>query len=532
MSELAFVNGAVRTLDDSNPRASAVGMRDGVVVAVGADAEVRAEVGAGAEVIDLGGAAVTPGLIDSHIHPFVPFMVRGADLTSCGTLADVQSALRAERERVGEGGWVLGWGLSYEALHGSEIESALIDAAVGGGPAVVRFMDQHTTLASSTALATAGVTGVVEFSEGAEVVVRDGLPTGELREHGAMGLVDAVVPDATEREQRERILQTLRTLNACGITGMHVMNGAPADFDLMRELEASGDLTCRAVVPLWQTPEMTEEEMRAQLPLRDEHGRLWRAGVAKFFIDGVIDTGTGWLYEPDTLGDGTAPFWPEPERYAAAVKLFAQAGFQCSTHATGDRGVRAALDAYLAAGAPGGVPHRIEHIETLTDVDLDRFVREGVVASMQPLHMQWRRADDSDSWAARLGPERAARAWRTADLLRVGTRLALGSDWPVAQNDPRLGMAWARLRRTPGDFDARVFEPDQRMSGIDTLHGYTTAAAATVGERELGGRIIAGLRADLTVFAEDPVDVSADDLPGLPVLATVVDGRVVHRDGV
>lgn len=532
MSELAFVNGAVRTLDDANPRASAVGIRDGVVTAVGSDSDVRAEVGAGAEVIDLGGAAVTPGLIDSHIHPFVPFMVRGADLTSCGTLADVQSALRAERERVGRDGWVLGWGLSYEALHGNQIESVLIDDAVDGAPSVVRFMDQHTTLASTTALATAGVTGVVEFTEGAEVVVRDGLPTGELREHGAMGLVDAVIPDATETEQRERILRTLRTLNACGITGMHVMNGAPEDFDLLRELEAAGELTCRAVVPLWQTPETTVEEMHAQLPLRDEHGRLWRAGVAKFFIDGVIDTGTGWLYEPDTLGGGTEPFWPEPERYAAAVKLFAQAGFQCSTHATGDRGVRAALDAYLAAGAPGGVPHRIEHIETLTDVDLDRFVREGVVASMQPLHMQWRRPDGSDSWAARLGPERAARAWRTADLLRAGTRLALGSDWPVAQNDPRLGMAWARLRRKPGDLDTRVFEPDQRLSAIDTLHGYTTAAAATVGERDLGGRIIPGLRGDLSVFAEDPVDVSADDLPELPVLATVVDGRVVHRDGV
>ena len=155
MSELAFVNGSVRTLDDSNPRASAVGIRDGVVAAVGSDSEVRAEVGPGAEVIDLGGAAVTPGLIDLHIHPFVPFTVRGADLTSCGTLADGQGALRAERERVGGQGWVLGWGLSYEALHGSEIESALIDDAVGGGPAVVRFMDEHTTLASSTALATA-----------------------------------------------------------------------------------------------------------------------------------------------------------------------------------------------------------------------------------------------------------------------------------------------------------------------------------------------------------------------------------------
>jgi predicted amidohydrolase YtcJ len=532
VKELAIVNAAVRTLDDARPRAAAVAIRDGLVVAVGSDDEVRSAVGGGAEVIDAGGAAVTPGLIDSHIHPFVPQMVRGADLTSCASLAEVQSALAAERDRVGRDGWVLGWGVSYEAFHGNEIDHGLIDDAVGGAPASVRFMDQHTLLVSQTALATAGVTGPVEFSEGAEVVVRDGAPTGELRERAAMELVDAVVPAATEREDYERVVETLRTLNACGITGMHVMDGSPASFDFVRELESAGDLTCRAVVPLWQTPETPFDEMRAQLGLRDEHGCLWRGGVAKFFIDGVIDTGTGWLYEPDTLGDGTEPFWPDPDRYAEAVKLFAQAGFQCVTHATGDRGVRAALDAYLAAGAPGGVRHRIEHIETLTDVDLDRFYREGVVASMQPLHMQWRRADNSDSWALRLGTERAVHAWRTADLLRSGARLPLGSDWPVAQNDPRLGMAWARLRRRPGDLDGRVFEPDQRLSGLDTLHGYTTAAAATVGERHLGGRIMEGLRGDLTVFAEDPVDISADDLPHLPVLATVVDGRVVHRDGV
>ncbi len=347
-----------------------------------------------------------------------------------------------------------------------------------------------------------------------------------------MHLVDSVVPDATDREMYERILQTMRELNASGVTGMHVMDGSPVTFDLLRELEGAGDLTCRAIVPLWQTPETSFEEMHAQLPLRDERGELWRGGVAKYFIDGVIDTGTGWLYEPDTLGGGTLPFWPDPERYAEAVRIFAQAGFQCVTHATGDRGVRAALDAYLAAGAAEGVRHRIEHIETLTDADRDRFSREGVIASMQPLHMQWRKADNSDSWAARLGSERAARAWRTADILRTGATIALGSDWPVAQKDARLGMAWTRLRRTPGQLDGRVFDPDQCLSALDTLRGYTTAAAATVGESHLNGRITEGLRADFAVFAEDPVDVSADDLPELPVLATVVAGRVVHREGV
>ena len=127
---------------------------------------------------------------------------------------------------------------------------------------------------------------------------------------------------------------------------------------------------------------------------------------------------------PTPQGGGTEPFWPDPDRYARAVHLFAKAGFQCVTHATGDRAVRAALDAYRAAGAVPGVRHRVEHIETLQDHDLPRFAAEGVAASMQPLHMQWRRADHTDSWAGRLGRERTSRAWRTRDLLDSGALAA------------------------------------------------------------------------------------------------------------
>jgi len=525
----AIVNASVRTLDEAMPAAEAVAVRDGLIVAVGSAAEAREAAGS-AEIVDAGGATVVPGLVDAHIHPFAPDMVVGADLTACASLAEVLAALEAERRRGGPEGWVLGWGVSYEAFHGRQIGADLIEEALGGAPAMIRFMDQHTALASGRALALAGVTGAVDFTEGAEVVMRDGAPTGELRESAAMELVEAVVPDLTDRERYARILETLRALNACGVTGVHVMDGSPATFDLMRELEAAGDLTARAVVPLWQQPETSFEAMHDQLRFRGEHGRRWRGGTAKFFIDGVIDTGTGWLYSEDTCGDGLEPFWPDPDRYAEAVRIFAQAGFQCITHATGERGVRAALDAYLAAGAAAGVRHRIEHIETVTDADLARFPRENVIASMQPLHMQWRRDDDSDSWAARLGPERAGRAWRTGDFLRAGVTLALGSDWSVAQKDPRIGMAWARLRRRPGAPGRRTFEPEQRLSGLEALEGYTTGAAATVGESALSGRIAPGLRADLTVLAEDPVLVPADDLPELPVRMTIVDGSIVYAD--
>jgi predicted amidohydrolase YtcJ len=143
--------------------------------------------------------------------------------------------------------------------------------------------------------------------------------------------------------------------------------------------------------------------------------------------------------------------------------------------------------------------------------------------------MQWRRADLDDSWAMRLGPERCARAWRSAELVRSGAIVPLGSDWPVAQYDPRIGLAWARLRRTPGDREAPVFEPDHALSGIQALTGYTADAARVAGEASVSGRIAPGYRADLTGFAADVVDTPADELPDLPVRLTVVGGSVVHE---
>jgi len=144
--------------------------------------------------------------------------------------------------------------------------------------------------------------------------------------------------------------------------------------------------------------------------------------------------------------------------------------------------------------------------------------------------MQWREPGDTDAFGARLGPERAGRAFRTRSVLDAGAVLALGSDWPVASFDPREGMAWARLRRMPGDRDAHRFEPEQALDGLEALRGYTTGAAAAVGETPEGGVIAPGRRADLTGFAADPAETDADALVDLPVRLCVVDGEVVHGD--
>ena len=524
----AIVGASIRTLDPSRPYADAVAMRDGIIVAVGSDAEVRDACDARTELIDGSSMALVPGLVDAHIHPFWVELNSGVDLHGCTTLTDLRKVLAAEHGRAG-GGWVLGRGIGYGVFADTKIDGRHLVEAVDGAPALVTFMDGHTAVATPRALELAGVTGQETFPDGSHVVTKDGTPTGELRELSAIALVQDAIPPLTADQRLERQATLQRRFAAVGLTGLHAMDGTPSTFDDLRELEAREELLLRAVVPLWQHPETPFEDMRRMLALRAEHGRLWRSGAAKFFIDGVIDTGTGWLDDPDASGDGTAPFWSDPDRYTRAVALFARAGFQCATHAVGDRAARAALDAYRAAGAVAGVRHRVEHLETLKDPEVARFAPEGVAASMQPLHMQWRSEANDDTWSRRLGAERAGRAWRTGDLERAGAVIPLGSDWPVASFDPRVGMAWTRLRRPPGRRDASAWNPGQELTAEATLRGYTTAAAWAVSEEDVSGRIVEGCRADITGFAADPVQTDADDLPDLPVRLTIVDGRIVYR---
>ncbi len=528
---LAIVGARIRTLDPARPFASAVAIRDGVFVAVGDDATIRAACDGSTEIVDGSRLAIVPGLTDSHIHPIWGVMsTRGANLTQAHTIDDLRAALAAERERVGPNEWILGWGTLYEPFKRTGIRADLFEDVLGGQPCYAGFFDGHTGVASNAALAAAGVSGPVEFGETSAVVCDpDGTPTGELQESGAMNLVKGVIPQPSDEAFYRMVADQFRRFNAVGLTGLHGMDGSPDDFDFLRKMEANGDLTCRLVLPFWQKPHDAFDGMHAQLPLRDERDRRWRAGVAKFFLDGVIDSGTAWLLEPDTKGDCTEPFWPDPQRYSDAVALFAGAGFQCATHCVGDAAVRWALDTYKAAGAAPGIRHRIEHIEQLDDADLPRFAAENVVASMQPLHMGYFEADRSDSWCVRVGPERMHRTFRSGELRASGATVALGSDWMVATYDPRIGMAFARQRRPAGAPEWPPMLPDQALTAVETLEGYTTQAARTVSEENVAGKIAPGYRADLTAFAADPVEVAPDDLPNLPVLLTAVDGEIVFQ---
>ena len=532
-ADLALLSARVHTLEPGAPPVSAVAITGGAIVALGDDAAVREACDARTELVDARGLTVVPGLVDAHIHALRGALrLVGADCSQARSPREVHAALAAEQRRViADGGsWVRGHSLRYDALGPGGLHHELLTAALGDAPAFVTLNDFHTALATPAALRAAGLErGGAPLAGSAEVVVRDGAPTGELREEVAMDLVRDVLPPLGAARSRQLIVDGLRRLNAMGLTGAHVMDGTLATHDLLRELEAAGELCLRLVVPFQVDHDTSAEAFAELLAARDARGELWRGGVLKFYADGVVETGTAWLEEPDAHGRVTEPLWPDPARYAETVARGSAAGFQCATHAIGDRAVRAAAEAYVATGAARERRHRIEHLETMADEQVARIAAAGIVTSMQAIHQQWSLPDGSDPWSQALGPQRAERAFRMGDLRRAGAPVALGSDWPVANADPRLGLAWARLRRPPGDPAFAQLQPAQCLSAREALEGYTTQAAWAVGEEALSGRIALGLRADLTAFAGDPLELSGDDLPALRVALTVVGGRVVHR---
>jgi predicted amidohydrolase YtcJ len=529
-ADLIVLSARIRTLDAARPFASAVAIRDGVIAAVGDNGDALELRGSETEVVDARAMAIVPGLTDAHQHPFMGALdTRGADLAGAATVDEVRSRLAAERRRCGDGAWVTGHSLEYRVFDELRASGELFVDAVQDAPAFLTFFDYHTAIATPAALAAAGINGPRRFDDASEIVCDEaGRPTGELRE-GAVGLVERVRPAVSAEERLQIIAAALAAMNRTGLTAVHMMDGVLETPALCAELEARGLLTVRQVVPFTVEPTMSDEELEAAIAAGPRGGDLWRSGWAKLFIDGVVETGTAWLESPDAHGRATAPNWPDPARYASVIKRFAEAGWPSITHAIGDRGVRCALDAYREAGPVERGPHRVEHIETAQDDQIGRFATEAVVASQQAIHLQWMTPDMSDPWSRSLGRERAQRGFRLGDLRRAGAMLALGSDWPVAGYDPRQGMAWARLRRRPGDCGAEPYLPHQRLTALEALEGYTTEAARAVNEAGVAGRIAPGMRADLTGFAEDPVDCDADELPDVPVLMTVVAGRIVHR---
>ncbi|MBI5825381.1 MAG: amidohydrolase [Chloroflexi bacterium] len=524
-ADFVIENAKIFTSDEKKPYAQALAVKGNRIVFVGTNEEAKEYKDSSTRVVDGQGRTVTPGFIDSHFHLlWGSISMGGAQLYEVRDFDGLKDALQTFEKQNKTSQWVDGRGIKYNIISGREE----LDKIVPDKPVYINAYDGHTSWANTKALEMAGIFQPGVDAPGNGVIVRDenGLATGELRET-AMSLVENLIPEASEARKRELLLNTIKKINATGVTSVHNMNGEMEEMMVYAALEDAGELTLRVYVPYWVKPETTEEMLKEAAEMAQIQGDFARGGAAKFFMDGVWESYTAlnvepYADDPDAKPDGIYSL----EHFTRMAELCDKMGLQIFVHCCGDAAVRRTLDGYEAVQRSNGrrdSRHRVEHIEVIHPDDIPRFQQLGALPSMQTSHSPFS-IKEGDVWPARVGEKRWPLSFAWRDIKNAGNNIAFGSDWPVAPYDPMINLhvGMNREKWNPSD-------PDQTLTLEEVIIGYTRDAAYAEFKENEKGQIKEGRLADMVLFSHDLFALKKEDILTAKPVMTIVDGKVVFE---
>jgi predicted amidohydrolase YtcJ len=526
-AEMVLLGGAIMTMDPALPHATAVAVRQERIAYVGDDAGARAWIGPDTRVIELAGRTVTPGLVDGHAHLYgLGIAMEGLALGGAAN-EEAAVALAAEAAVVlPPGEWLTGRDWDQNRWPRSALPTrASLDRAVSDRPVALRRVDGHALWVNSKAMALAGITAETRDPPGGNIV-RDGsgAPTGVLVDT-AMRLVERVMPEVSDEARARRIRKAAAVAVAAGLTGVHEMGIDPATVAVYRRLAAAGELPLRVYAFLSYDPAMIDNLSERDRVLEQPGSRFTARGI-KLYVDGALGSRGAALFAPyDDEPGNVGLVITDAAELGRMVEQAAGSGWQLGVHAIGDRANRIALDAFarVIQAQPGkDLRFRVEHAQVVAPADIPRFGALGVLASMQPTH-----ATSDMPWAEqRVGAQRIRGAYAWRQILAAGGRIVGGSDFPVEDVPPRLGLYAAVTRQDASGQPPGGWYPEERLTLEEAVRIFTVEPAYASFAEHRRGRVAVGLDADLTVF--DRALVADASLLQTEVELTIVGGRVVH----
>ena len=545
-ADLLLINANVLTLDKEGRRGGSVAVTNGLISGIWTEAEPPkgdVELSEQTEVINLRGTTLLPGFIDTHNHLLM--YARFRQQANCSSplnqnIHDVQDQLLKLAKQTEKGQWVLGYGyddtLLAEKRHPTREE---LDTVVPHHPVFIRHISAHFAVVNSAALELAGIDEYISDPPGGHFG-RDatGKLNGVLYELPAMNLVESKIPvpsvdtlvSLLGEASKDYLAQGITTNTDAGVG----LNMGVDELEAHLQAVAGGQNPMRMQLMIMhhllrensEFGGMSAEELDGKI--RSQSNGRARLDSAKLFQDGSIQGLTAALRQPyycnsELYGD----FIHEQEAFNAEVLDLHKRGYRITIHGNGDRAISSNLDAYefaLANDHREDHRHRIEHVQTATTADLDRMKKLGVAGSFFINHVYY--------WGDRhekmfLGPERAARINPIKDALDRDLLFTLHSDCPVTPISP-LFSVWAAVNRLTQE--GRVLGPDQRCDVESALKSMTIWGAKLNFDEQNSGSIELGKRADFAVLAEDPTKIDPKEIKDIPVVATLIDGRVVYEN--
>jgi predicted amidohydrolase YtcJ len=571
-ADLILRNGLIYTVDSTNTMTEAVAIREGKIVFVGSNNDVKRYKGKQTRIIDLKGQFVLPGFSDNHVHFASAAAFLEFNIMRAATEQEFVARVKDAAARLPKGEWILGgyWGAYDQAVAGGASvnqregfspDMRAIEAITKDHPMLIRKFDDSEFAANSAALAAVGINsadpkapargaaaetkrqgtepagsnvGGIEFLRDAS-----GRFNGHMRGRGVMPLFASVIPKTFSHERRlQQTRNALAQIRRYGVTNISDMSD-DEQLDIYRELQETNELTVRVHF----RPGLDRWQEFAESGIKVGSGDEWiRLGALKGHIDGIMGTSTARFLAPYSNDPANRGKWRPlmvDEKGNFVEGKFLQymldadhAGLQLSVHAIGDEANNVLLNYLEELNRQNGVRDRrfrLVHAQVIAPTDFKRLGKLGVVAEVQPFHL----SDDMRWMEERIGRERSKGAYAFKSIKDSGAVLCFGTDWPGTSAseypiNPMLGLYAAVTRQTLTGEPAGGWFPEQRLSMEDAIRAYTYNTAYANFEEKIKGSIEVHKVADLVVLTTNLLRASPREILDTKVVYTIVGGKVVY----
>ena len=510
--KINLVNGKFITLDDTCPNAEMISIDNGKIAGINATDHNY-------ESVDLKGATVIPGFVDSHFHLVNLGKQKDTlNLRDCKSSNEIANKVLIKSSKLNEKDWIFGFGWDHTKWEESKFpEEDVLNTLNIDQPIMLTRIDGHSCWVNNKAMELSGLDVSIEPPDGGAII------NDCILIDNAMKPVQFVISKPDEEQVEKWIKLALEIIIPRGITNIHDAWQDPATVNVLKELSKNNQLPIRVYGMIGSSyPKLLKQFFKDGYV----NSNNYNIRSVKAFIDGALGSRGAALFEPYTDDKNSCGLiLISTDEFMDLAERCRDAGFQLCTHAIGDKGNCVALDIYSDVMKKNKNHRwRIEHAQMVSDEDIPRFSASGIVPSMQPSHC----TSDMPWLYDRLGPHRLHKISRWQSFIDSGCKIPGGSDCPIEEGNPIFEYYAAVTRQNHEGKPIDGWQKHEAVSRLNALKMFTSWAAYGEFAEHRRGKIRPGFDADLTILSHDILSCKAEEILSTEILGTMIGGNLIY----